>query len=543
MPPFTPKRQETILADEIASVVTNTDLSDVTDSSGVKNMLNATARELDESYFQMENLLTLFSIDKATGDDLDGRAKDVQPPTITRIGPRSATGTVTFSRSTTTGTVNIPSGTRVKTSDAIVFVTNAVATITPTSPEQISGHGIGRDAAPVGITAEIPGGNGNVVANTIIKFDTKPSGVDEVTNQGPTLLGRDKELDDAFRQRIKDFIASLARCTPQALENGVLGLENTATGATILFSRAIEDLLNLGNVSLFIDDGTGSAETVQVIESTDLVAVFTWAGPSLTVTTPATGEVVVGDFIRLDSDGQWFEIASIVPNTSVTILNPGSLTVPTGATQSSVDTGADRVTQGLGGPPADSAVGGEETLFLDNIAIKAATAFTLVSSINGVLVDPTDFSLNTASGQIQFVVPLVTGEVLFAEYTRFTGLIELAQKTIDGDTSDRTNFPGLRAAGVLVIVLTPTVLIQTVDASLVVAEGATRADAVAAAENAVLTYINGLNIADDVVRNEIISRIQSLGEVSDLILTSPATNIVILDDQLARTTINNVTII
>lgn len=543
MPQFQTKRQEQILADEIASIVTNTTLSDVSDSSGVKHMLNAIARELDEIYFQMENQLTLFSIDKATGDDLDERAKDVQPATITRIGPRSAVGTVVFSRPGTAGVTNIPAGTRVKTGDNIIFVTTAAGTITAASPEQITGHGVGRDSAPVPIVAEIPGVAGNVVANTIVKFDTKPPGVDEVINLQATTLGRDKELDDAFRQRIKDFIASLARSTPQALENGVLGLEDTATGATILFSKAIEDLVNLGNVTLFIDDGTGAAESVIVIAATALAATYTWAGPSLVVTTPDTSEVAVGDFFRLDADGQWFEIASIVPSTSVTVLNPGSLTLPVGATQSSVATGAERVTLGLSGPPADSAVGGEETLFLDNIAIKPSIAISLVSSIRGILVENTDFTLNTASGQLQFTPALVTGEVLFSEHTRFTGLIELAQRTVDGDPSDRTNFPGLRAAGVLVIVLTPTVLIQTIISSLVVAEGFSRAEAVAAAENAAVTYINSLGISDDVVRNELNARIQNLLEVFDNIMTAPSNNIVILDDQMARTTAFNVTII
>ncbi len=541
MPAFTPKRFEQILTDEIASVVTATDLSDVADSSSVKAMLAATARELDESYFQQENLLSLFSIDSATGDDLDERAAEIQPTTIERTEPRSATGTVIFSRPGTAGTTNIPSGTTVKTSGGVEFTTTAVGTITAASPEQISGHGVGRDSAPVPIVATIPGVAGNVTISTIIKFGAKPAGIDEVTNLSPTLFGRNKETDDAFRQRLKDFIASLARSTIQAIENGVLGAEDPLTGGSILFSKAIEDAVNLGKVTLFIDDGTGSSESVASISATAIVAAFTWAG-STTVTSGDTSEVAVGDFIRLDSDGQWFEISAITPSVDVTILNPGSLTIPTGATVSSVDTGADRVTQGLAGPPADSAVGGEVTLFFDNPAIKTTTSVTVVSSTRGVLVENTDFTLNPASGQLQFTPALVAAEVIFAEYTHFTGLIALAQKIVDGDPTDRTNFPGLRAAGVLVRVLTPTVLIQTVTASLVVSEDSTLVDAIAEVENAVLTYINGLGISGDVVRNELISRIQRLASITDLILTEPANNIVLLDDQLARTTLANVTI-
>lgn len=541
MPQFQPKRHEQILADEITKLVTNTQLTDVADSSSVKGMLAATAREMDEGYFQMENVLLLFDIFKATGDDLDERAKEIQPGTITRIGPQQAVGTVIFSRAGTTGTINIPIGTRVKTSDGLIYITTAVGTITPTSPEQISGHGIGRDSAPVAIIAEAPGVAGNVVGGSIIKFDTKPAGVDEVTNLNPTTFGRDKERDDAFRQRIVDFIASLPRSTVQALESGVLGAEDPVTGAAILFSKAIEDIVNRGNVTLYIDDGTGTAESTTVVAATVLAATYTWGGTT-TITSGDTSEVAVGDFIRLDSDGQWFEISAITPNVDVTILNPGSLTIPSGATASSIDTGADRMTQGLAGPPVDTAVGGEVTLFLDNKPVKSAIAISIVSSIRGVLVESTDFTLNPASGQVQFSPALVTSEAIFAEYTHFTGLIALGQKIVDGDPLDRTNFPGLRAGGVLVLVLTPQVLLQAVTASLIPAEGFTSAQAVVDATEAVKTYINSLGISDDVVRNTIISRIESLSSVADLVLTTPANNIIILDDQMARTTDVNISI-
>ncbi len=547
MPAFTPKRFEQILTDEIASVVTATLLSDVADSSGVKAVLSATAREVDEAYFQQENLLSLFDIDKATGDDLDERAAEIQPGTVKRILARNATGTVVFSRNGTTGTVNIAVGTTIKTSDGIEYTTTAVGTITPASPEQITGHGVGRDSAPVAIVASVPGSAGNVVSNTIIKFGAKPAGIDEVTNLVPTLFGRDKETDDVFRQRLKEFIASLARCTIQALENGVLNAEDPLTGSSILFSKAIEDQVNLGNVTVFIDDGTGSAETTSTVGSaaTALVATYTWAG-TVTITTGDTSEVAIGDFIRLDSNFQWFEITGITTNVDVTISNPGSLTIPTGATQSSIDTGADKVTAGLAGPPADSAVGGEVTLFLDNKPIKSVLAFSVVSSIRGVLFPVMggigDFTVNNASGQLQFTPALVATEVIIAEYTYFTGLIALAQKIIDGDPADRDNFPGLRAGGVRVLALTPQVLIQTVTASLVAQEPFTLAQAVTAAEEAVKTYINGLNISDDVIRATVISRIESLAEVFDVILTAPANNIVILDDQLARIQDANITI-
>jgi len=60
---------------------------------------------------------------------------------------------------------------------------------------------------------------------------------------------------------------------------------------------------------------------------------YTWNGTT-TVTTPNTSEVAVGDYIGLPSgsnNAPLFPIASIIPNTSVTITNPSSRTIPTGS--------------------------------------------------------------------------------------------------------------------------------------------------------------------------------------------------------------------
>lgn len=65
----------------------------------------------------------------------------------------------------------------------------------------------------------------------------------------------------------------------------------------------------------------------------DLAATYTWAG-SNTVLSADTSEVSVGDFIALKSDGWFFEINSVNPGVSVSILNPLSRDIPTGATAS-----------------------------------------------------------------------------------------------------------------------------------------------------------------------------------------------------------------
>lgn len=64
-------------------------------------------------------------------------------------------------------------------------------------------------------------------------------------------------------------------------------------------------------------------------------ATYTWNGTTtIAVSADPSSELSAGEFIRLDSDGQLFEVATVAP-TSVTILNPDGKTIPSAATGSS----------------------------------------------------------------------------------------------------------------------------------------------------------------------------------------------------------------
>lgn len=64
--------------------------------------------------------------------------------------------------------------------------------------------------------------------------------------------------------------------------------------------------------------------------STALGGTYEWNGTT-TVLTDDTSDVVIGDFIKHLATGACFEITGINPSTSVTISNPGALTIPTGS--------------------------------------------------------------------------------------------------------------------------------------------------------------------------------------------------------------------
>jgi uncharacterized phage protein gp47/JayE len=191
-------------------------------------------------------------------------------------------------------------------------------------------------------------------------------------------------------------------------------------------------------------------------------------------------------------------------------------------------------------------LGGETVLLLPDKPIKIESGFVLyvnaVPQVYGV-----DYVLNPASGQINFLpasypTGLTVADAVTADYTNFIGLIAAAQKIIDGDKADRANFPGYRAGGVLVRVLTPQVVQIVVTVNITVLSGFNQTTVAASVKSAISSYINGLGTSDDVILNEMRERAMAVPGMFDVSFLSPTTNTVILDNQLARIIANNITI-
>lgn len=242
-------------------LVARTDLTDLGTSSVVNRQNLALARELDAAHFEGFQLAKIFDIFAAEGEDLDQRAREIQPGTLRRRGARRAIGRYVFSRATNDGTtIEIPAGRVVLVRNGPAFITQSSTTITGTSDEQgASGHGTGRDSEPVTILAVEPGEAGNVDADTILAMQDKPPGVSEGFNVTRTSFGRDKESDAEFRTRIVQFVVALSKGTPTALEFVSVGVEDPVTNKEVVFSRIWSDPINRGNSILYIDDGAGTA--------------------------------------------------------------------------------------------------------------------------------------------------------------------------------------------------------------------------------------------------------------------------------------------
>lgn len=254
MPRFEPVTYTFILNRLINRVVARSELTGVEAGGQLHTILSGVAHELDGLNFNMTSLQDIWSIDTATGRDLDERALDYptdSASTLLRLEATQAAGNVVFSRSGTSGLVSIPVSTVVRVPDGgPAYTTTAAGSI----PDASSSSG------SIAIIANDAGTQGNADAGTVTQFQAI-AGVETVTNPAAITGGQDEETDERFRDRLKTYIRSLARSTPDALLSAVLGITVSGQG-TIKFAEIVEYTGDqLGEVDIFVDNGTGTIET------------------------------------------------------------------------------------------------------------------------------------------------------------------------------------------------------------------------------------------------------------------------------------------
>ncbi len=454
----------------VARVVARSDLIGLTRNGAIFHLIAAASSEDAEQYFQMSRMRDLFAIDKATGSDLDARAAEIVPGTITRREALKGSTPVVFSRPGIVGTTAIPSGTIVAAVDAqgqIKFQTTSAGSI-------LAGN---TDSLPLTVVAIEAGTRGNVAAGSIVQFVSRIAGVTTVTNGTAISNAQDRESDAAFRARIRAYVQAISRATPTAIESFANNV-TLSDGRRVLFANLKEPIIPDGTVQLYIDDGTGSVE-----EFDD-----TYIG---------TPEVVLA-----------------------------------------------------------SAVGGEVQAFSGEKPIRNDGSFVLEVDTGGgyiVQVLDVDYNFNAAQGKVVFTTAsyptgLGVGDAVRMTYRYYTGLIQETQKVIDGDTGNPLVYPGVRAGGIQVYVLAPTLVSQSLAATISVLGGFDTTTVAAEVSTVLQGYINGLPIGADVIVAEIIERAMGVTGMFNFGITtltgsSPATDQVILDDQVARITAANITLV
>lgn len=197
---------------------------------------------------QLAQAINRLLLDGCQDEDLDRYALDRYD--LERKGASPALGTVRFYRSSTAlGGGSVPIGTKLNTSGNVEYVTVTVATFGALDTQ-----------ATADVRAVQAGKVTEVGRNTIRKIEQPQllwDGTLEVTNDDPTAGGEDREEDDDFKARIRDFWNTARRGILAAIAFGA----KTVPG--VVSAQAIE-ALTTGNqparvVNLYIADSSGVA--------------------------------------------------------------------------------------------------------------------------------------------------------------------------------------------------------------------------------------------------------------------------------------------
>jgi len=198
------------------------------------------------------------------------------------------------------------------------------------------------------------------------------------------------------------------------------------------------------------------------------------------------------------------------------------------------------------------AVGMDVTIVDDNTAstnraITLVTADTPVAGVSRLTVDGAADMGNFTTAQnatitrrniLDFSSSIVAG---VDAYKYYTGLLSRVQSTVDGLEED-ISFPGIRAAGVQIEVVAPTVQKLQFEVDITLNEGISLSTVIDDVKNAVSSYINATKVGEDIVLSEVIKRVKSIAGIADVSITIPTDNIAIADGEVGRISDNNIVI-
>jgi Uncharacterized homolog of phage Mu protein gp47 len=216
----------TAMVEQMAAAVQGaaTQVLDLTVGSVLRAILEANASLGLWLQWLIVEVLQTTRLATSSGSDCDSFGADFG---FVRLPASTAAGIVTFGRFAPVLAAFIPVGTTVMTSDGTqsfaVTADAANPAYGPAPPGYNLAAGIGSIDLPV--AALVAGAAGDVLGGTIGLLTSAIPGIDTVTNAAPTSGGLDAESDAAFKARFGNYLASLARATPGAIEAAIAGVQ------------------------------------------------------------------------------------------------------------------------------------------------------------------------------------------------------------------------------------------------------------------------------------------------------------------------------
>lgn len=217
------------------------------------------------------SIVALTRFATSNGTDADSWGADFGFP---RLPPKPASGPVTFSRFTPTQQATIPAainsgtdsngntiwtgGDTVQTADGtqqyMLIPDTTQSAYNATSNSYVIAAGTANCTATVVNTTA--GAAGNVIASAISVIGNAIPGVDTVTNAAPFENGANAETDPAYRARFVSYLASLSKCTPEAIATAITSVQLDVTESLVEnFSYA--GAAQPGYFYAVVDDGSG----------------------------------------------------------------------------------------------------------------------------------------------------------------------------------------------------------------------------------------------------------------------------------------------
>lgn len=253
--PFEPRLKEDITQEMVASVLTDSELTDVAPGSVTLTLLGTVGEQLEAIEFRLGRIRDSFDFAAVNGQDLDERVGQLPAPGMTRLAAVAAVGPAMQLTRTDTSQqlVMIAGSLRFKRTDNPEIQYFSVEDITM----EIGEATYPPDAAtsPVRIVCTVLGTTGNAPVGTIDQLVEGPSEILTVTNV-IEIRGQDRERDAELRERARQFLASLPKAQPQAQE--FLGRSFVSSdGVRARHAFLWEDPQNFGYSELVVDDGFG----------------------------------------------------------------------------------------------------------------------------------------------------------------------------------------------------------------------------------------------------------------------------------------------
>ncbi|MBW4036363.1 MAG: baseplate protein [Proteobacteria bacterium] len=248
----------TAMVEQMAAAVQGaaTQVLDLTVGSVLRAILEANASLGLWLQWLIVEVLQTTRLATSSGTDCDSFGADFA---FVRLPASTAGGVVTFGRFAPVLSAFVPVGTTVMTSDGSQSFTVSADTSNPAYSAGSGGYGLAAGIASIDlpVVAVVAGAAGDVLAGTIGLLTSAIPGIDTVSNAAPMTGGLDAESDAAFKARFGNYLASLSRATPGAIEESVAGVQQ---GLSVSVAENVDQTgaVSMGSFVVTVDNGTGA---------------------------------------------------------------------------------------------------------------------------------------------------------------------------------------------------------------------------------------------------------------------------------------------